>query len=192
MRRDGEARDLWHYVYPRLSGGRPGLLGAVTARAEAQVMRLAGLYAAGDMSYVVGRSHLAAALEVWRYSFQSARYVFGGALGDPDADTILSALRRADDGLTRSDLLHRVFGRNKPAAEIARALSVLAHAGLAFSRTNPDTGGRPAERWFASEPTDDINDIDDITSLAGAPSVVNVVNVVTPQTDQEADRADVF
>ncbi len=30
---------LWHEVYPRLSEGRPGMLGAVTARAEAIVMR---------------------------------------------------------------------------------------------------------------------------------------------------------
>jgi len=41
LRRDEEARAIWHEVYPELSEGKPGLLGAVIARAEAQVMRLA-------------------------------------------------------------------------------------------------------------------------------------------------------
>ena len=37
-------------VYPALSEGRPGLLGSVIARAEAQVMRLALVYAVLDRS----------------------------------------------------------------------------------------------------------------------------------------------
>ena len=41
VRRDSRARDLWHAVYPDLSEGRPGLLGSVTARGEAQVLGLA-------------------------------------------------------------------------------------------------------------------------------------------------------
>ena len=73
----------------------------MTARAEAQVMRLACLYAVEDMSYVVGLAHLQAALEVWRYCFESAAYIFGDSLGDPMADEILRALRTAgSDGLS--------------------------------------------------------------------------------------------
>jgi hypothetical protein len=53
--RDAEARRLWHAVYPELSEGRPGLLGAVTARAEAQVTRLALLYALLDRRGAIGR-----------------------------------------------------------------------------------------------------------------------------------------
>ena len=34
-----EARRLWEDVYPRLSEGQPGLLGAITARAEAQAVQ---------------------------------------------------------------------------------------------------------------------------------------------------------
>src|SRR5262249_26875119 len=36
VRRDEPARALWHEVYASLSEGLPGLLGAMTARAEAQ------------------------------------------------------------------------------------------------------------------------------------------------------------
>ena len=41
MSRDDEASTRWHRVYGPLSAGRPGMLGAMTARAEAQVMRVA-------------------------------------------------------------------------------------------------------------------------------------------------------
>src|SRR5262245_27012822 len=45
LSRDADARKLWHRVYPQLSEGSPGLLGAMLARAEAHVMRLACVYA---------------------------------------------------------------------------------------------------------------------------------------------------
>jgi hypothetical protein len=45
LRRDSEARDLWHRVYPILSAERGGMHATVASRAEAQVMRLALVYA---------------------------------------------------------------------------------------------------------------------------------------------------
>ena len=105
-------RRLWHQVYGRLSAGRPGMLGAMTNRAEAQVMRLACLYAVGDMSYVVRPEHLRAALAVWRYCLQSAAYLFGDRLGDPVADEILTALKGAcPASLTRSHITRDLLGR---------------------------------------------------------------------------------
>ena len=153
LRRDAAAKHLWYQEYPRLSTGRPGLLGVMTARAEAQVMRLACLYALGDMSYVVGRPHLQAALEVWRFCFDSATHIFGARLGDPTADAILSALKGASDGLTRSELLHGVFARNKSGPEIERALTFLGESGLVRSEEDRSGRGRPAERWFALRDT---------------------------------------
>ena len=50
--RDPEARALWAEVYPELSSGKPGLLGAMIARAEAQAMRLACLYAVLDIIWL--------------------------------------------------------------------------------------------------------------------------------------------
>ena len=41
MRRDAEAQVMWAEIYDELSEGKPGLFGAITARAEVQVMRLA-------------------------------------------------------------------------------------------------------------------------------------------------------
>jgi hypothetical protein len=149
LHRDEEARAVWAVVYPSLSDGKPGLLGAVTSRAEAQTMRLALLYALLDCSTVIRAEHLIAALAVWQYAEQSARYIFGLSLGDPRADEILRALRSAaPNGLTRTDLRDH-FGRNLSSEEMARALGVLAETGLARCEKEPgDERGRPAERWF--------------------------------------------
>jgi hypothetical protein len=151
MKRDDQARALWHKVYPALSQEVPGLLGAVIARAEAQTMRLACVYALLDQSPVVRQEHLQAALAVWRYCEDSARFIFGDTLGDPTADAILRALRRAPDGLTRTEINH-LFKGNRSASDIDRALVRLLEMGLAVSRPDVATGGRPAERWYAVQP----------------------------------------
>ena len=75
------ARDMWASVYPRLSEGLPGLLGAVTARAEAQCIRLALLYALLDGAPQIDDEHLRAALAVWDRSLASAMFIFGSCPG---------------------------------------------------------------------------------------------------------------
>jgi hypothetical protein len=140
------ALDEWAAVYPTLSEGRPGLLGAVTARAEAQTIRLAMLYALLDRSSAIRREHLRAALAAWQYCEDSARFIFGDTLGDPTADEILRLLRGAERGLTRTDIAEH-FKRHKSSTEIGRALAVLQSLGLARSERH-ETSGRTAEVWF--------------------------------------------
>lgn len=142
-----DAQDLWHRVYGELSEPRPGLLGAVVGRAEAQVIRIALIYALLDQNAYIGITHLQAALECWRYAEQSARYVFADALGDPIADSILAALRQAPEGPTRTQI-SEMFGRNVDANRLARGLQPLQRAGLAMSEERP-TAGRPAVIWRA-------------------------------------------
>jgi 5S rRNA maturation endonuclease (ribonuclease M5) len=151
MKRDHEAASLWHGEYARLSNVPPGMLGAMTARAEAQSMRLACLFALTDLSSIVRAEHLSAALEVWRYCFASARHIFGDTLGDRLADDLLAALRDAGQaGKARSEL-HEVTRRNRSAADITRALNVLHTAKLARMEVDTTGTGRPAERWYATE-----------------------------------------
>ena len=157
LKRDEAARALWFDVYEELSEGRPGLLGAVVSRAEAHVVRLSLLYALLDGADRIGRPHLEAALAVWRYAEASARYVFGGTLGDPVADELLNALRARPDGLTRTEISAVVFGRNRAAGEIARALNALAARGLACFKRE-ETAGRAAERWYAVRATKETNE----------------------------------
>ncbi len=147
------ARAKWVHVYPALSAGRPGLLGAILARAEAQTLRLACIYAALDCSLVIEVAHLDAALALWDFAEASAEFIFGDALGDPDADGILSALRATPSGLSRTDI-RDLFHHNLSAARIERALLSLLRANLARPDKRPSVGGRPAEFWIAGVKTE--------------------------------------
>jgi primase/DNA polymerase family protein len=141
-----EARAAWTAIYPKLTEGRPGLLGAILARAEAQVLRFTIVYAMLDRSDTVELVHLRAALAVWERAEASARHVFGERLGDPDADDILEALRNSgDDGLTRTEI-SEIFSHNLSRGRIERALATLRQANLATPES-VQTGGRPTERW---------------------------------------------
>jgi hypothetical protein len=145
--RDPDARAIWRAVYAELSEGKPGLLGAMTSRAEAHVMRLSALYALLDQSAVVKADHLKAALALWEYCEASARFIFGEALGDPLADEILQLLRTTPEGMTRTDIYNH-FGRHQPAEQIMRALTLLAQQGLA-TYEKQGTEGRPTTIWTA-------------------------------------------
>jgi hypothetical protein len=143
---DAGARTRWEEVYPRLSEGQPGLLGAVTSRGEALVVRLALIYAVLDQSPKISTQHLLAALAAWEYCYASCAFIWGNTIGDPTADQILSALRRGEEGLTRREISN-LFSRNKRAAELDRALGVLQSNGRIRSAME-DTGGRPITRYF--------------------------------------------
>ena len=147
LRRDDRARATWREVYHELSEGRPGLLGAMTARAEAQVMRLACIYALLDRSHLIREEHLRAGLAIWEYCEASARYIFGERLGDPVADTLLDAIKQAPEGLTRTEISN-LFGRHKKTEAVERTLIALRERGL-IHREVTGTQGRPVERWSA-------------------------------------------
>ncbi len=147
LKRDEESRQLWREVYPELSEGKQGLAGAMTARSEAQVMRIACIYALLDCSDIIRFEHLAAGLAVWDYCEASARYIFGDNIGDPVADNIIELLEQAGaGGATRTEISEH-FGRNRSMHEIERALQTLSDQGMA--ECEKGTGrGRPVERWF--------------------------------------------
>jgi hypothetical protein len=147
-----EAARGWEQVYPELSADRPGLLGAVTGRAEAQVLRIAMVYALLDRKDEIDVVHLQAALAVWSCCEQSAIRIFGDSLGNADADEILLALRQSPEGMTRTGI-QTLFNRNLSAGRIDDALKLLFKFGLAKPKPNYhyDGGrGRRAEVWVAS------------------------------------------
>jgi hypothetical protein len=146
--RDEAARKIWSEVYPALSEGKMGMFGSATSRAEAQVLRLALVYAVLDRAWAIAEEHLLAALAVWDFCEASARYIFGDALGNPEADKILQALRAAANGLTRTEI-RDLFERNRSTTEINVALTALDERGLA-RRVSEVTAGRPIERWIAA------------------------------------------
>jgi hypothetical protein len=150
LRRDDDSLELWKAVYPELSEGKRGLLGAMTSRAEAQVMRLACIYALLGQSNVVGVDHLKAALAVWKYAEDSTCYIFGGKQGDPIGETILTNLRdRLPDSLTQTQI-SRLFNGHQDASRIQQALVALERDGLVEQRTE-HTPGRSTTLWSATE-----------------------------------------
>jgi DNA replicative helicase MCM subunit Mcm2 (Cdc46/Mcm family) len=142
---DENARAIWHKVYAELSEGKPGLLGAVTARGEAHVVRLALTYALLDCADEISTEHLMAALAVWEYCERSAAWIFGTATGDPVADRVMSALRGAPDGLTRTEI-RNLFSRHESAERMGRVLDSLEATGR-VEQIREDTAGRPVERY---------------------------------------------
>jgi hypothetical protein len=139
-----QARDLWTQSYHDLSADRPGMAGALLGRAEAQVMRLSGLYAVLDGQSVIDLIHLQAALALWEHAEASTHLIFGDSLGDPVADTILKAIRARGE-MTDSDISD-LFKRHRTATELERAKEVLIKAGLAHWVTI-ETDGRPRIVW---------------------------------------------
>jgi hypothetical protein len=177
---DAGAEELWESEYGRLTSGHPGMLGAITGRAVAQVRRLAVIYALMDMSAVVRLVDLRGALALWRYSEDSARFIFGSKLGDPVADRLLEALVGTPAGLTRSGM-RELLGNRIRAEQIDAALELLREFGLARVAVE-QTGGRPAHRWLAVEQTEESD---------GSPPVANPPSVPsTPRAATETERAE--
>lgn len=139
------AMEMWKVLYPKLSEGSSGLSGAVLSRAEAQVMRLAGLYAVLDKTLKVAPSHLEAAVAIWDYCGTSAEIIFGTRTGDQIADAILEALHTS--GRMNRTQIFTLFKRNIPASRIETAVETLVRDGKAQVVKDASKAGRPSQ-WL--------------------------------------------
>ncbi len=145
FQRDTAARELWQERYPALSQARPGLRGAATSRAEAQVLRLSAIYAALDRTSAIGLPHLDAALAVWDYCEASAGLLFGLSTGDPIADRIREALEASGRGLSKHQI-RRLFHGHIATDRIDSALRQLIELSAIRGYSEPGRG-RPATLW---------------------------------------------
>ena len=145
MYRDDEANKLWREIYPHLSDGKKGLLGSMIARAEAQVLRLACIYALLDISEVVRLPHLEAAIAVWGRCEASAQYIFGNKSSDRVEEKILDALRKGP--LTQTDIID-LFNRNLPASSIKSTLENMEFRGIIIQHNTRAEGScKPTSIW---------------------------------------------
>jgi DNA replicative helicase MCM subunit Mcm2 (Cdc46/Mcm family) len=149
-------RSLWETVYPDLSEGRLGVIGAITARAEAQVVRLACIYALLDCSTEIEPDHLKAALAIWSYAEDSVRYIFSTSASNPLAKKIYEILLKHPQGIGRREI-NNALGRNYSADRIDDALDTLKASGIANSR-KVQTEERPVEQWFSIQNKDELNE----------------------------------
>lgn len=181
LKRDKKANALWHKFYKPLSDGYNGLLGSVTSRATAQVMRLACLYALLDCSNLIRFEHLEAALALWRYCEDSAKYIFGMSSGDKLADEIYTALSENIDGLTKTEISN-LFNRNRKSSEIEAALQTLFELGRA-EKIEEKTPGRPREIYRVLRY--EINEFNEISTFESKNTDLNSLNSFNSLPDSE-------
>ena len=126
LQRTAAAGKLWHRIYTDNAADHPpGLVGALSARADAQTLRLSVIYACLDGSTHIDVPHLEAATAMWKYCRDTLEHVFGEHIGDATADRLEQALLAAGpNGLDRTQQ-SAVFGRNIKAKDLERARHLL-------------------------------------------------------------------
>lgn len=136
-----EAADRWEWLYATLSARpRHGLMGAMLARTEAQIVRLALVYALLDRTEEIELDHLHAAEAVWAYAERSVAYVFGSSTGNRHADSLRDYLT---DGPLEWEAAKKAVGV-RSAADLREAVDALSSLGIAEVVSVPrEAGGRP-------------------------------------------------
>lgn len=139
------ARGAWERFYRRCAKEDPGgMVGAITARAEPQVARLALLFALLDPhAEGIDVDHLAAAEAVWGHNVDTVRWVWGDRDGDPDAAKLLTAIRAHGPGGMTGTEQRDLFGKHKAGRDLERVRERLERRGVIATGAVP-TDGRPA------------------------------------------------
>lgn len=131
---DKAARDYWaRTLYTKLEADVKGLVGSLTSRASAHVLRLSLLYALLDCSDHIRKEHLQAAEALWKYCSDSVHVIFGELIS-PEQAKILDHLDVVGTA-TRSDLYTNCFGNHRRAALIANDLTLLESRGKVEKKT---------------------------------------------------------
>lgn len=186
MKRDEHAAELWRAVYRILIDDKPGVFGKAVARARAQVLRLSCLYALLDHSNEVRRPHLEAALALWQYCEDSARYIFDKGLTlSVGAQKLYDAVREAGDaGLARTAQSQK-FKNNLSAKDLDALADELIRAGLV---TEVRTEGSRKTGLVAIK-SDELDELDELDSQEPpANSSNSLIRTSDEQAEAEAIR----
>lgn len=146
--RSPEAVERWADIYRELADVEVGgIVGSLTARAEAQILRLSVLYAGLDGSRQIEVVHLDAARAVWDYSAATVAHLFGERTGDPIADRLVVILKDAGEyGMTESEQ-NAAFSGHVKAKDLDDARAALDARGV-IQAVKQSSAGRTATRWF--------------------------------------------
>lgn len=179
-----EARNLYAVIYEKLETSRFGFLAKITHRASAYVCRLSCIFALLDGKDEIDREHLEAALAVWQYAEDSARYIFGERIGDKNADALLNALRESENGLTLTEIANEVFQKNLSAAKIQNAVQMLLETNLIYVKKETSEGAkRPSQRIFANSRDNEFNGINGFYQPFENAEPIKSVNSVSSVSD---------
>lgn len=145
-------RTAWDKFY---LGNRefPGLVGKMTARTEAHVLRLATIYSALDRKAIIEPCHIEAASAFVEYCNRTVQWLFSATTGNKKADLVLWALRNSPKGMSRTAINSEVFSRNSSSTEISSILTTLRESGyVGVHETGRfSASGKAEEAWYAVE-----------------------------------------
>lgn len=119
------ARQFWEKQYHVVSVDKTGLLGSITSRSEAHVLRLALLFCLLDCSEMIERHHIEAGVQLVEFCNESVEFIFSTpaeAEAGTDADRLLMALNNGP--LTQSDV-SKLFSGHKSRRELVEMLNDL-------------------------------------------------------------------
>lgn len=118
------AKKFWDALYLRMENDpATDFLGGMTSRAAAHIRRIATILALMDNETAVRVDHLKAAVAIWEYSLDSARYIFTACTLD-QAKILRAAQDAGATGVTGTEV-HKLFGNNKTAAWVNAQLKEL-------------------------------------------------------------------
>ena len=136
---DEAARTMWRRKYPQLSQEHDGIVGAVSSRAETQVLRLALIYAMLDQDEHIRSEHLQAALALWDYCLRSIEQVFGDhGVVTREQQQILDEAKLGPTTLT--EFREKVFKRNRAVDLIRADLDALVEKKLLAASDDLESG----------------------------------------------------
>jgi hypothetical protein len=143
------AREIWAKEYVRLTRDEVGIYGAVIARAEAQVVRLAMIYAICSRSEKIEDAHLRSALAIWNYCDWSCKSLFYGLGKKSEADRLKDFILSNGERKSRTQI-RDFFGKNKSSEQIEKILKELEATG-AVRRFYVQESSRPTEYWSGTD-----------------------------------------
>jgi hypothetical protein len=137
--------------YERLTKDYPGVVGCVINRAEAQVLRLAMIYALLDRQHTIELDHVYAALAVWDYCRKSAIRIFNGRERNNVSQRVIDAL---EGGSKTGTELYAMFHNHVTKNNLMTALSDLEAADKIRVKVTP-TNGRPKTTYLLKDPNEE-------------------------------------
>ncbi|MCP3889236.1 MAG: hypothetical protein GY702_10235 [Desulfobulbaceae bacterium] len=176
---DQEVKKAWQEKYYQdLTQDKPGMVGCIINRAEAQVLRLSMIYSLIDKSHTIRLEHLEAALAFWQYCEDSAKYIFHNRQTDTVAQKIIDSLQ--SEPLTGTEI-HRLFSSHVTKERLESALSELT-ASNRISSKKKQTGGRPVKTYFLN--TASVLSVESIITHEPSPAkTVNTLNTLNTPND---------
>ncbi len=120
-----DARQFWGLQYHIVSADKPGLLGSITSRSEAYVLRLSLLFCLLDGLDAIEVKHMQAAIDLIEFCNESVEFIFSTPADSDegtDADKLLNAL--ADKPLTQTEV-SKLFNGHKNRRDLSTMLTDL-------------------------------------------------------------------